>query len=304
MPRTPLQPNQMGSLGGIAQDEYGDSLSEGDDQEMIFELRETPGKFKNAPPKRGNSKWEFVPGTDTANAKVGEPNPSKFFLCRQKIDDPDAKDCRQYPGWETFDWLDPEDIEALNKSRRQIRKRTSGNIALPRPPWTQREKDELVKQIKQALKAGKTRRTIDWDAIAATMSQAFQGMVQKKGEPLAQTTRTVKVVEGVRYKVPPKLKEDRAGFNRLGKAILNQASKYGDIAGLLGVKGKGKRALDENEEENDDEVEEEEDEVEPQPKRPRKKDPKSHPRGGKKGQGPPPPDTGGVDFAGGIEATS
>jgi hypothetical protein len=72
----------------------------------------------------------------------------------------------------------------------------------------------------------------------------------------------------------------------------------------LDVKGKGKRALDESEEENDDEVEEEEDEVKPQPKRPRKNGPKSPLRGGKKGQGPPPPGTGGVDFAGGIEATS
>ena len=50
--------------------------------ELIFTLRPTPSKNKNAPPPRAD--WEFIEGRDTKNAKLGKTDPSKFFLCRQR----------------------------------------------------------------------------------------------------------------------------------------------------------------------------------------------------------------------------
>lgn len=74
---------------------------------LIFVRRDIPSSSGsrgqwNAPPISGP--WEFVPGLDTSLAVVGQPEPQKFFIIRQKTGNHSKKDVRQYPGWEKFDW--------------------------------------------------------------------------------------------------------------------------------------------------------------------------------------------------------
>jgi hypothetical protein len=67
--------------------------------------------------------WEFVRGTNLGNALLHRSDPSKFFLIRQRVGNPQQKDIFHYPQWETFDWNNPESIRHLNEAR-QIRART------------------------------------------------------------------------------------------------------------------------------------------------------------------------------------
>lgn len=213
----------------------GSTLAEDDiPADLIFtRRRERSGTQYNTPAARGD--WEFVEGTDLSDAVLGQPEPAKLFLIRQKHSDPEGKkDFREYPGLHTMDWSNPDHIASLNRARRQIRMRTSGAIAEPRLPWTQMEKDELKRLVQNALNAGQTRTSINWKAISAKMWRRFEGVVQKPGEPLAQCTNVVEGVEQEpRKKKTDKLKTERTGANRGPRAVQNQADKYGDIKLML-----------------------------------------------------------------------
>jgi hypothetical protein len=247
--------------------------------------------------------WEFVPGTDLEPAEVGKPNPSKFFLLRQNEADPLEKDIRQYAGWETLDWDDPNDVEDLNRARRQIRIRTLGKIAESRPTWTQREKDVLKNLVQQAINRGKHRLNIDWDEIARDMSKRFQGIIQQPGEPMAQTTKVIKGKEVKSRRKPSTLKSARTGTpKREGSAIKHQVTKFADIwVLLLGTKPlrskvRRKRGPEPAEEENE-ETSVSETDSKPVPKR-IKLGPKDDIPGLRKPPGPPPPPGGAGGIAG------
>lgn len=88
--------------------------------DLIFTDRpeaERPSQYHKPPIYNPDKAWEFCPGTDISNAILGKPDPSKFFLCRQRASDPTVKDLREYPRWRTFDWNDPDHISALNNAR-------------------------------------------------------------------------------------------------------------------------------------------------------------------------------------------
>jgi hypothetical protein len=285
--------------------------------ELIFSpMRDISGKKSNRPPPRGD--WEFVEGTNLDDTILGQPDPSKFFLVRQMHSKPDKKDVRQYPGWEKMDWNDPDHIASLNRARRQVRMRTSGAIAEPRLPWTQLEKDILKELVQDAIDNGQKRKTIDWDAISAAMSKRFEGVVQKKGEPLAQMTNVVNGVEQQpKRKTPLKLKTERKGAHHRGpRAMQNQAEKYGDIELLLNAtqpkrgrkrntgesKSSSKHEIDSPEnrdEESADDTDSDSDAVQPKQKRPR--GPKDMPDRTTKPPGPPPPFGGAGGIAGPME---
>lgn len=163
--------------------ELYDSNDEEEELEGAY-FRKLPEVKKNTP-GRANVTWRFVEGTDITNAQLGNPDPSKFYLTRQNVDDPEEVDLRQYAQIAGFDWNDPADIKKLNKARAQNRKRTHGNIAETRIPWTQLEKDKLMEEVKDAIRVGETRHSIDWDEIADRLRQRFDGFVQKKGSKLA-----------------------------------------------------------------------------------------------------------------------
>lgn len=247
--------------------------------------------------------WEFVPGTDLEPAEVGKPNPSKFFLLRQNKANPLEKDIRQYAGWETLDWDDPNDIEDLNRARRQIRIRTQGKIAESRPTWTQREKDVLKNLVQQAIDRGKHRLNIDWDEIAQDMSKRFQGIIQKPGEPMAQTTKLVKGKEVKSRRKPTTLKVARTGTpKREGSAIKHQVAKYADIWALLlrtkPLKSKVRRKRGPKPAEKaHEETSASESDAKPVPKR-IKLGPKDDIPGLRKPPGPPPPPGGARGIAG------
>lgn len=160
---------------------YDSNESEEDEQ---WNFRRIPEKKKNTP-GRANVKWRFVEGTDIENAVLGQPDPSKFYFTRYNVDNPMEVDLRQFPGIAGFDWNDPKDIKKLNKARAQNRKRTHGNIAETRVPWTQMEKACLVEEVEEAINAGFNRKTIEWDDIAARLKSRFEGVLQKKGSKLA-----------------------------------------------------------------------------------------------------------------------
>lgn len=247
--------------------------------------------------------WEFVPGIDLEPAEVGKPNPSKFFLLRQNKANPLEKDIRQYAGWETLDWDDPNDIEDLNRARRQIRIRTQGKIAESRPTWTQREREVLKNLVQQAINRGNHRLNIDWDEIAQDMSKHFQGTIQHPGEPMAQTTKLANGKEVKSRRKPTTLKMARIGTpKREGSAIKNQVAKYADIwALLLGTKPlkpkvRRKRGLDPAEN-KDEETSASESDSKPVPKR-IKLGPKDDIPGLRKPPGPPPPPGGAGGIAG------
>ncbi|EKD14972.1 uncharacterized protein L3040_003831 [Drepanopeziza brunnea f. sp. 'multigermtubi'] len=209
---------------------------------LIYEERKIP-KSKNskgmwkAPPKTDDdSKWEFCPGSDTSLIIVGKPEPQKFFLIRQKKNNPNIKDCRQYPGWETFDWNDPDLVELMNKARRQILHRTTGGTYPKALIWTQAEKDVLKGLIKVVLDSGVAPKDIKWDPIAEGLFKHFEGKIQPKGSPFAQNQHLNKdgSIEPPRLKFAKKLRQDREGCpNRKGQTVKTQAHKYGDIALML-----------------------------------------------------------------------
>lgn len=131
---------------------------------------------------------------------------------------------------------DPDTVEAMNKSRRQILHRTVGG-ALPKAPvWTQAEKDVLKDLIKAALDSGIARKDIQWETIAEDLFKHFGGQVQRKGSPLAQNQQLNKdgTISPPRRKFPKKLTEDREGCSkRKGQTVKTQAQKYGDIALMI-----------------------------------------------------------------------
>ncbi|KAF8866342.1 hypothetical protein BDZ45DRAFT_781234 [Acephala macrosclerotiorum] len=196
-------------------------------------------------PRAEGGDWEFVEGTDLSKAVLGEPEPHKFFLIRRKRSDPSVEDIREYPGWKGFDWRNPDSIDALNKHRHQVAYRMGKRSADPRPPWTLREKDYLKNLIKAEIDAGKTRQKIDWDDIATRHAAGFEGVVQKKGAPLAVKSE---LDENNVWVTPEekasKLSKDREGpIARTGGAVKTQAGKYHDICKILDQSGTPKKAL-------------------------------------------------------------
>jgi hypothetical protein len=97
------------------------------------------------------------------------------------------------------------------------------------------EKDVLRRLLQDAINAGQKRTTIDWEVISENVSTHFGGLVQKEGEPLAQTTSVVNGVEQqTKYKRAPKLGSERKGSSQRGaSALKNQADKFGDIWPIL-----------------------------------------------------------------------
>ncbi|KAE8448225.1 hypothetical protein EG329_009655 [Mollisiaceae sp. DMI_Dod_QoI] len=191
-------------------------------------------KYNRPGPRTEGGDWQFVEGTDITLAVLGQAEPHKFFLIREKKSDSEVQDLREYPGWKGFDWHSVDDIAALNKHRQQIKYRMGSSIAPPRPLWTEQEKDTLKKLVKEDLDSGKTRRTIDWDNVAARLRAAFEGIIQRKGMPLAQPSILVNGVWAFPGK-QAKLKEDREGpVRRNGTGIKAQSIKYHDIRALLG----------------------------------------------------------------------
>ncbi|KAF5876394.1 uncharacterized protein Bfra_002798 [Botrytis fragariae] len=218
-----------------------------DDEEELegAYFRKLPEVKKNTP-GRVNVTWRFVEGTDITNAQLGNPDPSKFYLTRQNVDDPEEIDLRQYAQIAGFDWNNPADIKKLNKARAQNRKRTHGNIAETRIPWTQLEKDKLIEEVQDAIRVGETRHTIDWDEIAERLRQRFDGFVQKKGSKLAPGVER-EPKNGKKDRTLKTSRSDRVGYNRTGSATETQALKYPDILKLIndatGLGGKGGRGM-------------------------------------------------------------
>lgn len=222
-----------------------------DDQDLIFKKMKVPVGFaSNKPAQKApkGDRWEFVPGTDISGAVLGKPDPTKFFLIRQLESNPTIQDRRDYPKWQNFDWYDHDEVKALNKARTQIRLRSTGAIAKWHPPWTQMEKDELTRIIKEVLASGVGAGEINWTDVSQEMSRAFDGVTQYEGEPLAQTSKYEKTgVLKERLKFPKKLLITREGpVLRGGPAMAKQAHKYADIHLMLSG-GKRKRSRrDEN----------------------------------------------------------
>ena len=66
---------------------------------------------------------------------------------------PEVKDSRQLPDWMKFDWNNPDDIEHPKKHRSQIRNRTSGSLAMHRPPRRERDLGEACGTAAQRMLA-------------------------------------------------------------------------------------------------------------------------------------------------------
>ncbi|KAH9222249.1 hypothetical protein DL95DRAFT_518655 [Leptodontidium sp. 2 PMI_412] len=199
------------------------------------------GNDTHAPPKE-KGPWEFVPGSNISGAVLGEPEPHKFFLIRQSINDSSKKDIRQYPSWDTMDWNEPRDIQKFNKWQQQIKDRAADKPASQTKGWTQAEKDFLKQAVEAALARGLTRSNINWDEIAQTLSDRFAKKIQKAGDPMAQATELHKdnTITPSSKRYDRKLKEDRVSIVRTGKGVKTQAMKYGDIALLLRLSKKSK----------------------------------------------------------------
>ncbi|CZT00191.1 hypothetical protein WAI453_012747 [Rhynchosporium graminicola] len=198
--------------------------------------------------------WEFVPGSILSRVRLGVPEPHKFFMVRQAIHDPTKKDVRQFSSWQTMDWNEPADIAKLNKWQMQVKDRMQDRFATLPKQWSQAEKDVLKRAVEAALASGKDRSTINWDCIAKTLFNHFKGRTEYAGEPLAQSTELLpdNTVTAPSKKKIQLLKADRVGaVKRSGKAVSNQAKRFGDIALLLRMsrpyKARGVREDDENE---------------------------------------------------------
>ncbi|ESZ97829.1 hypothetical protein SBOR_1774 [Sclerotinia borealis F-4128] len=205
--------------------------------------------FRKLPKVKKNTRgvnWRFVEGSDLENAEVGKPDPSKFYLTRENIDDPKEVDVRQFSHIAGFDWNNPQNVHDLNKARAQNLQRVLGNIAKTRVPWTQLEKACLVEEVQEAIKSGLNRQTIDWNDIAARLKTRFEGVPQKKGSKLAPGVER-EPKDGKKDKTLKTSRSDRTGYNRSGSATETQALKYPDILQMVnnasGIGGKGGRGV-------------------------------------------------------------
>ncbi|KAH7382991.1 hypothetical protein BKA64DRAFT_749088 [Cadophora sp. MPI-SDFR-AT-0126] len=185
---------------------------------------------KSAEKENEEYKWEFLPGTDLSPACLGEPDPSKFFLCLQLVSMPEIKELCQYGQWQNFDWNDPKSIVNLNMFRGRTRHRTAGRIADPDLPWTQMEKTALKSLIERELKGEKTQTTIDCDVIAAGLMSHFKSIIQPAGVPMAQNSTLAK--DGSEKLNPiyaTILVKNRVGsIARSAAEVKQQATKYAD----------------------------------------------------------------------------
>ncbi|KAG4028859.1 hypothetical protein MFRU_019g01450 [Monilinia fructicola] len=218
-----------------------------DDEDFSGEpgFRKLPEVKKNTPGRPG-VEWQFLEGSDLENAELGKPDPSKFYLTRVNIHDPLEVDVRQFAAIPGFDWNSPSHIKALNKARAQNRHRVQGKIAETRIPWTKMEKDCLFEEVREAIKSGLNRHSIDWDDIASRLQSRFKGVLQKKGAKLAPgVERQLEV--GQKDRTLKTSRSDRVGYNRSGTATETQALKYPDILQMInhatGLGGKGGRGL-------------------------------------------------------------
>ncbi|QSZ33406.1 hypothetical protein DSL72_004974 [Monilinia vaccinii-corymbosi] len=243
-PRRNSEPNTTPRCSEELSDvEVYDSNDGEDYEEPSF--RKLPEVKKNTPCRPG-VEWQFIEGSDLENAELGKPDPSKFYLTRVNVHDPSEIDVRQFSGIAGFDWNDPSDIKALNKSRAQNRHRVQGKIAETRIPWTKMEKDCLLEEVQEAVNSGLDRHTIDWDEIAARLQERFDRVLQKKGAKLAPGIDR-QPVDGKKDRTLKTSRVDRIGYNRSGSATETQALKYPDILQIInqatGIGGKGGRGL-------------------------------------------------------------
>ncbi|KAB8293329.1 hypothetical protein EYC80_007653 [Monilinia laxa] len=223
--------------------EVYDSIDEEGSGEPGF--RKLPVVKKNTPGRPG-VEWRFLEGSDLENAELGKPDPSKFYLTRVNVHDPLEVDVRQFAAIPGFDWNSPNHIKALNKARAQNRHRVQGKIAETRIPWTKMEKDCLFEEVREAIKSGLNRHSIDWDDIASRLESRFQGVLQKKGAKLAPGVER-QMEDGKKDRTLKISRSDRVGYNRSGTATETQALKYPDILQIInhatGLGGKGGRGL-------------------------------------------------------------
>jgi len=186
----------------------------------------------NRPGGRGD--WEFVPGTDTSDARVGIPEPHKLVLIRRRPNNFGDQELRLFPRYATIDWNDRDHISMLNKYRDQVIKRTRNDVGKLALPWTQKEKDALYDIVKEQLEAGANSETLDWNLVATALTQAFLNETQHVGDPLAQRTTMINGKEVSHYKKPRPLKEERRGpVERSAHNVRAMAYDYANILQLL-----------------------------------------------------------------------
>lgn len=335
-----------------AQSEKTSSTNEKDDEEddkIDFEEEcalnpnydrfESP-KHKNKPTKEGE--WKFLEGQDLSKAKVGKPDPSKFFIARElvggKVED---KDIRYFVRWKHFDWHDPLHIERLNKWMQQLSYRTLGTDQAAGDRWTAREKDEMIRQVAHKITLKPTARNQIWPKVFEGMVSVFGKLMQKRGDPLAVSTKLKLNGDIVRCTSKPgKLDDDRFGWDREMKTVINKSDDFGEVKKLLqeyfqdsrkrksgDAEGDGdeeeavegdtnaakpketrkpatkKRKLSDDSETVDNEDASEKDKTKEKPKLILRLKPGPDAPNGRPGP-PPPPGTGGADFSGTINNSS
>ncbi|RAL62055.1 hypothetical protein DID88_002542 [Monilinia fructigena] len=89
------------------------------------------------------------------------------------------------------DWNCAKFVKGLNKWRNQILLRLLGHKSEPRWKWTHGEMEVLCNIIEFHLKLSETEGSwvkIDWELIAATYNDQFEGVTQKAGELYAQVS--------------------------------------------------------------------------------------------------------------------
>ncbi|KAB8293331.1 hypothetical protein EYC80_007655 [Monilinia laxa] len=184
---------------------------------------------------RQMSPWQFAPGQDLDPAYWATPDTSKFFMIRQLRKDPCKTSVREYPHIAGFDWNDKEAVRALNRGRNQIILRTNGPKAIPRLPWSQRERELLRHQVILGLKNGYTKIDMPWKQVAHNINVDLEKVTQRKGSLLARTSKwnSKRKQEDFQTKRHLTMHKDRIGSERNPSGCMNQATRFGDLDALL-----------------------------------------------------------------------
>lgn len=174
--------------------------------------------------------WQLIEGSDRLPAVRGKPDASKFTIIRQSTNRrPQIINTFLFEHVAGFDWNNGRSISKLNRWRQQtIRRFQAVLIHERRLPWSAMEHRRLVELMRDALQAnGNKRDLLDWEAITRDFNNSFEGVVQKKGEPLARTISTrKKTSQGLCDNNV--IDHDRLGSSRVPTALKHQCRRFPD----------------------------------------------------------------------------
>lgn len=193
---------------------------------------------------------------DRAAVVTGTPQPEALTLVfKTGKEDPQRPGAMQHLSTVTYkyeksevDWNSARFVKGLNKWRSQILLRTLGSKNEPRWKWTHGEMEALCSILESHLTSPEVEGSwakIDWDLVAASYNDHFEGVTQKAGELYARVSHRADNGNQSTSKPGKTMATDRDAPVRSSDGVRNQIIHFADPRAtnlVQAAKGKSKAA--------------------------------------------------------------